>query len=58
MYIVQTKGVENNSQLRGIELGKIECAKIFFKQLKIDGYKVSFRTQLNNTNIKTIIDEI
>jgi type III restriction enzyme len=56
--IVETKDVENKSTLRGIESAKIDCAKEFFKQLTIDGYKVEFKTQLNNKKIRRIIDEI
>jgi type III restriction enzyme len=56
--IVETKDVENQTSLRGIEQAKIDCAREFFSQLTIDGYKVEFRTQLNNKKIKEIIDEI
>lgn len=56
--IVETKDVENQSALRGIEQAKIECAKVFFNQLTIDGYKVEFGTQLNNKKIRQIIDEV
>ncbi len=56
--IVETKDVENETSLRGIEKAKIDCAKTFFKQLTIDGYKVEFSTQLNNKRIKQIIDEV
>ncbi len=56
--IVETKDVENQSSLRGIEQAKIECAKVFFNQLTIDGYKVEFGTQLNNKKIRQIIDEV
>ncbi|WP_336703473.1 type III restriction-modification system endonuclease [Chryseobacterium indologenes] len=56
--IVETKDVENKSSLRPLEDAKINCAKEFFKQLSIDGYKVEFRKQLNNKKIKAIIDEV
>lgn len=56
--IVETKDVENASTLRGIEKAKIDCAKEFFNQLSIDGYKVEFKTQLNNKKIRQIIDEV
>lgn len=56
--IVETKDVENESTLRGIEQAKINCAKVFFEQLTIDGYKVEFKTQLNNKKIRQIIDEV
>jgi len=56
--IVETKDVENQSSLREIEQAKIDCARVFFNQLTIDGYKVNFRTQLNNKKIREIIDEV
>ena len=56
--IVETKGVENQTSIRGIEQAKIDCAKVFFTQLTIDGYKVEFKTQLNNKKIRQIIDEV
>jgi len=56
--IVETKDVENKSVLRDIEKAKINCAKVFFEQLTIDGYKVEFKTQLNNRKIRQIIDEV
>ena len=56
--IVETKDVENQQQLRGIEQAKIDCAKVFFSQLTIDGYKVAFKTQLNNRKIKEIIEDV
>jgi type III restriction enzyme len=56
--IVETKDVENQSALRGIEQAKINCAEVFFKQLTIDGYKVEFKAQLNNKKIKEIIQEV
>ena len=56
--VVETKLVENQSTLRGKEDAKIKCAEIFFKQLTLDGYKVSFHTQLSNKKVKQIIDEV
>jgi type III restriction enzyme len=56
--IVETKDVENEATLRGIEKAKIDCAREFFNQLTIDGYKVEFKTQLNNKKIRQIIDEV
>ncbi|WP_368929752.1 type III restriction-modification system endonuclease [Bacillus pumilus] len=56
--IIETKDVENKTSLRGIEQAKINCAEEFFKQLKNDGYKVTFQKQINNKKIKTIIDEV
>lgn len=56
--VVETKLVENRSILRGKENAKIKCAEIFFKQLTLDGYKVSFHTQLSNKKVKQIIEEV
>lgn len=56
--IVETKMVENKSTLRGIEDAKIKCAEAFFKQLTIDGYTVSFHTQLSNKKVKQIIEDV
>ncbi len=56
--VVETKLVENQSTLRGTESAKIHCAEVFFKQLSIDGYKVSFHSQLSNKTVKQIIEEV
>lgn len=56
--VVETKLVENKSTLREIEDAKIKCAEAFFKQLTIDGYTVSFHTQLSNKKVKQIIDDV
>lgn len=56
--VVETKLVENQSTLRGKEEAKIKCAEVFFKQLTLDGYKVSFHTQLSNKKVKQIINEV
>lgn len=56
--VVETKSVENKAQLREEEQMKIDCARKFFAQMKIDGYKVEFRTQINNKKMKQIIDDV
>ncbi|MEG2909153.1 MAG: type III restriction-modification system endonuclease [Erysipelotrichaceae bacterium] len=56
--IIETKMVENQQTLRGIEDAKIKCAEIFFEQLKIEGYEVTFKTQLNNKKVKNILEEV
>lgn len=56
--IVETKDVENKSDLRGVEKAKIECAKIFFDMLTADGYTVYFRDQLGNKQMAQIINEV
>jgi type III restriction enzyme len=56
--IVETKDVENKAALREIEQAKIHCARVFFNQLTLEGYKVEFKTQVNNKKIRAIIDEV
>ncbi|MDY4493874.1 MAG: type III restriction-modification system endonuclease [Erysipelotrichaceae bacterium] len=56
--IIETKDVENRSELRGTEKAKINCAKVFFDMLTQDGYTVYFRDQLGNKQMAQIISEI
>lgn len=56
--VVETKMVENKTELRGTELVKINSAEVFFRQLTIDGYKVTFRKQLNDKKMRQIISEV
>ena len=56
--IVETKGVENKSQLRDEEKTKIKCATIFFDTLKKEGYRVHFVEQLNNRQMAQIINDV
>lgn len=56
--VVETKDVENESALRGIEGEKIKCAEVFFKNLSAQGYNVYFKAQLNNKKILQIVKEV
>ncbi len=56
--IVETKDVENKSDLRGTEKARIDCAKVFFEMLAADGYTVYFRDQLGNKQMAQIINEV
>lgn len=56
--IIETKMVEGKTVLRGVEDAKINCAEVFFNQLKLDGYEVYFRKQLNNKKVKNILEEV
>lgn len=56
--IVETKDVENKTDLRGTEKAKIDCAKVFFEMLTADGYTVHFRDQLGNKQMAQIISEV
>jgi type III restriction enzyme len=58
--IVETKGVDAPAHLRDVEKKKISCAKKFFNQLREDypELNVNFRDQLNNQQLRTIIDDV
>lgn len=56
--VIETKDVEGKSTLRPVEQAKISCAEVFYKQLKLDGYTVHFRTQLNNKQMANIIHDL
>ena len=56
--VVETKDAEGKTALRGIEEVKIKCAEVFFNTLAADGYKVHFRTQLGNKQMRQIINEV
>lgn len=56
--VIETKAVESGADLRGNEKIKISCAERFFEQLKIDGYTVHFRRQLNHESMLQIVKEI
>lgn len=56
--VVETKDVEGKDDLRGTELAKIECARVFFETLSKEGYTVHFCDQLKNKQMVQIIQEI
>ena len=56
--VVETKDVENKTELRGTEGAKIRCAEVFFDNLSKDGYTVQFHNQLNNKQMAQIINEV
>lgn len=56
--IIETKDVEDKTELRGEEAIKISCAEIFFQTLAAEGYSVQFRTQLGNKQMRAIINEV
>lgn len=56
--VIETKDVENKTDLRAEERAKISCAKVFFETLTSDGYKVMFRNQLGNRKMRQIIEEV
>ena len=56
--IVETKDVENKEALKGIEKTKIDCAEVFFEQIREDGYQVRFEKQLKNKKMLEIINKV
>lgn len=56
--VVETKDVENKTDIRGTEKAKIDCARVFFDMLTADGYTVYFRDQLGNKQMAQIISEV
>jgi len=56
--IVETKDVEDKTNLRDTEKANLKCARVFFDILSQDGYKVHFREQLNNRQMAQIINEV
>lgn len=56
--VVESKSVKSGNDLRGNEKIKITCAERFFEQLKVDGYTVHFRRQINHESMKIIINKL
>ena len=56
--VIETKGKDNLSDLMGKEKYKIQCAEKFFALMKLQGYEVVFKRQLNANNVKAIIEKI
>ncbi len=58
LLVVETKGVENESELREEERRKISTAKKFFEALKKQGVNIEYKTKLSNDQLSTLINEI
>ncbi|MFP6036717.1 DEAD/DEAH box helicase family protein [Helicobacter pylori] len=58
LLVVETKGVENESELREEEKRKISTAKKFFEALKKQGVNIEYKTKLNNDQLSALINEI
>jgi type III restriction enzyme len=56
--VIETKDVKGESALRRTEEIKIECAELFFKQLQIGDFRIQFKTQIKNEDIKKIVEEL
>nr|WP_269202278.1 type III restriction-modification system endonuclease [Helicobacter pylori] len=58
LLVVETKGVENENELREEEKHKISTAKKFFEALKKQGVNIEYQTKLNNDQLSALINEI
>ncbi len=58
LLVVETKGVENENELRDEEKRKISTAKKFFEALKKQGVNIEYKTKLNNDQLSALINEI
>lgn len=56
--IIETKNYKNMEEISNKERILMKCAENFFKTLSKEGIKVHYKIQLNNLNIKEIIQEI
>lgn len=56
--VIETKDVPNDESKRTAEDAKIENARLFFEQLKLDGYEVKFCRQLQTQKMAGIISEL
>ncbi|UFG20068.1 type III restriction-modification system endonuclease [Helicobacter pylori] len=58
LLVVETKGVENENELREEEKRKISTAKKFFEALKKQGVNIEYKTKLSNDQLSALINEV
>lgn len=58
LLVVETKGSENESQLREEEKRKISTAKKFFEALKKQGVNIEYKTKMGKDQLSTLINEV
>lgn len=58
LLVVETKGVENESELRGEEKHKISTAKKFFEALKKQGVNIEYKTKMGKDQLSALINEV
>ncbi|WP_441704713.1 restriction endonuclease [Helicobacter pylori] len=58
LLVVETKGVENESELREEEKRKISTAKKFFEALKKQGMNIEYKTKMGKDQLSALINEI
>ncbi|WRF52269.1 type III restriction-modification system endonuclease [Helicobacter pylori] len=58
LLVVETKGVENESELREEEKRKISIAKKFFEALKKQGVNIEYKTKIKKDQLSALINEV
>ncbi|GAA7284465.1 type III restriction-modification system endonuclease [Helicobacter pylori] len=58
LLVVETKGVENESELREGERRKISTAKKFFEALKKQGVNIEYKTKMNKDQLSALVNEV
>ncbi|GAA8335571.1 type III restriction-modification system endonuclease [Helicobacter pylori] len=58
LLVVETKGVEHESELREEERRKISTAKKFFEALKKQGVNIKYKTKMNKDQLSALINEV
>ncbi|WP_120896842.1 type III restriction-modification system endonuclease [Helicobacter pylori] len=58
LLVVETKGVENENELREEEKRKISSAKKFFEALKKQGVNIEYKTKMGKDQLSALINEV
>ncbi|UOS70316.1 type III restriction-modification system endonuclease [Helicobacter pylori] len=58
LLVVETKGVENENELREEEQRKISTAKKFFEALKKQGVNIEYKTKMEKEQLSALINEV
>ncbi len=58
LLVVETKGVENENELREEERRKISTAKKFFESLKKQGVNIEYKTKIKKDQLSALINEV
>lgn len=58
LLVVETKGVENENELRDEEKHKISTAKKFFEALKKQGVNIEYETKMRKDQLSALINEV
>ncbi|GAA7309821.1 hypothetical protein HpCK6_04570 [Helicobacter pylori] len=58
LLVVETKGVEHESELREEERRKISTAKKFFEALKKQGVNIEYKTKMNKDQLSALVNEV